>query len=113
MLLAGSFAGWILALLHLLGALSLGGDLVVGLYPFYSAAAAAGWVLGNVCVVRRRRLGAPRRLVAIYLLGPPGILYLLWCMGSSELQRLAPLVPLWGWGIYALFFLVPVTLTRR
>ena len=68
--------------------------------------------MGNVCLYRRRRLGASRRLVAIYLLGPPGLLYLFWSMGPLEQQALAPFVPIYGLGVFSVFFLVPITLTR-
>ena len=111
-LLAASFAGWIVTLVHLLGWVSLAGAHRLDFYRFFSVAAASGWLVGNLCLYRRRRLGASRRLLAIYLLGPPGLLSLLWAMGPPELQAIAPFAPLYGLGVYSLFFLVPITLTR-
>ncbi len=111
-MLAASFAGWIVTLMHLLGWVSLAGAHRLDLYRFYSVAAAGGWLTGNICLYRRRRLGASRRLLAIYLLGPPGLLYLLWAMGPLEVQAIAPLVPLYGLAVFSLFFFVPITLSR-
>ena len=111
-MVAASFAGWIMTLVHFLGWVSLARAHRLDLYHYFSVAAVGGWLVGNVCLHRRRRLGASRRLLAIYLLGPPGLLYLLWAMGPPELQAIAPLVPLYGFGVFSLFFFVPITLAR-
>jgi hypothetical protein len=105
-------ASWLGALLGQLSVLALAGSLPLGLYPFYSLAAALGWVAGNVYVHRRRRVPAPlwRRLLLIYLVGPPGILYLVREMAPAADQALAPLVPLLGFAVFGVFFAVPVTL---
>lgn len=129
-------AAWMVALLHLAGVLPLAGALPLGLYGYYAFAAVAGWLAGNVYVLRRRRLAATvpptprgraageggrrvggpatagrrdRRLLAIlYVFGPPSLVYLLWALVSSPQQRLAPLAPLWAFGVYGVFFLVPI-----
>lgn len=61
---------------------------------------------------RRRGAGSRRTLLALYLGGPPGILWLLWA-GFAAAERLAnPLAPLWALGVFAVFFLVPFSLRR-
>jgi hypothetical protein len=106
------FASWVGALLNQIGALSLPGVLDLGLYPLYSLAAALGWVLGNTYLHRRRTLyrRARRRILPLYLLAPPGVLYLLRSLAPVEQQRLAPLVPLLAFAVYVVFFLVPLSL---
>ncbi len=111
-LLAACFASWAVVLAHLMNWVALAAVHGLDFYRFYSVSAIGGWFFGNVCLYRRRRLHASRRLVAIYLLGPPGLLHLLWVMGPSDLQAIAPLVPLYGLAIYSIFFLVPLTLTK-
>lgn len=108
-------AAWLSALLGQLGVLDLAGSLRLAFYPFFSLAAAMGWVAGNVYVHRRRGLPQPlrRRLLMIWLVGPPGILYLIRGMAPAAEQAIAPLVPLLGFGVYSVFFLVPVTLAPR
>ena len=108
-------ASWLGALLAQLGVLDLAGSLPLAFYPFFSFAAALGWVGGNVYVHRRRGVAPPlgRRLLAIYLVGPPGILYLVRAMAPAAEQAVAPLVPLLGFGVYSVFFAVPVTLAPR
>jgi hypothetical protein len=111
-------AAWIVALLHLAGVVPLAGGLPLSLYGYYAFAAIAGWLAGNVYVLRRRRLaatvpvtacGRDRRLLAIlYLFGPPALVYLLWALVPAAQQRLAPLAPLWAFGVYGVFFLVPI-----
>lgn len=107
------FAGWAGALLHQWGILSLAGTLSIGLYPFFSLAAALGWVSGNVYVLRRRGLPRPmrRKVLLVYLVGPPGILFLLRSFAPAADQQVAPLVPLLGFGVFAVFFCVPVALS--
>lgn len=92
--------------------MELAGSLRLSLYALYSTAAALGWVFGNVYVSRSRgtETSLRRRLRTIYLLGPPSIVYLLRTMAPAEQQALAPLVPVYGLGVYAILFAVPVVL---
>ena len=91
-------------------------DLAPPLYPLYSAAAALGWVAGNVYVARRRRLPWLRGrwlrtfFLTSYLLAPPGAVYLWWSLHPAEVLRAAPLVPIYSFGVYAALFFVPVLL---
>lgn len=114
-LLGLCLASWLLALLHLVGLLRLAGGLDLSLYGLYSTAAAAGWVAGNVYVRRRRRLPQELRgrLLTVYLVGPPGVIYLLRAMAPAEQQMAAPLVPIYSFFVYTVLFLVPLTLTPK
>ncbi|HEX9737542.1 MAG TPA: hypothetical protein VGG06_36740 [Thermoanaerobaculia bacterium] len=116
-LLAAFSAVWLLAVLALFGILPLAGVFDLGLYRLYSVAAALGWLAGNVYLLRGRGLPAGgrgrRRLLLAYLLGPPGVLYLLRSLAPPAVQAGAPLVPLLSFAVYLLFFLVPVTLRPR
>lgn len=105
-------ACWVVVLLNLFGLLPLAGGLELTLYGLYGFAAAAGWVAGNVWVQRRRRLGWPRarHLLVVYLFGPPSLVYLLRALAPAEQIAAAPLVPLWGFFVYGIFFAVPVSL---
>ncbi len=106
-------ASWLLAILVLLRLVPVAGLLDLDLYSFYSLAAALGWVSGNVYVLRRQRLPADRyrkRLLLSYLLGPPSVLYILRALAPRAVQSAAPLVPIYAFVVYCLFFLVPVTL---
>ncbi|MCP4654432.1 MAG: hypothetical protein GY856_03325 [bacterium] len=108
-------AVWLLAVLALFGLLPISGVLNLDLYRLYSVAAILGWVGGNVYLIRLRGLHAGRwskRFLVVYLLGPPGFVYLLRAMAPLDTQQMAPLVPIFCFGVYALFFLVPVTLRR-
>ncbi len=111
-LVAFFLATWIVSLLAVLGLVDLRGSLDLALYPLYSIAAAGGWLAGNVYVVRARGIPAPlrRRIFLVYFLGPPGVLYLLRAMASLEVQRAAPLVPFYSFGVWSVFFLVQVFL---
>lgn len=106
------FACWVTAALGSLGLLGLAGALPLSLYPLYSIAAALGWISGNVFVMRSRAV--PRRLrrrvLWVYFLGPPGIVYLLRAMAPAQEQLAAPLVPIYSLGVYTALFLVPVVL---
>lgn len=51
-----------------------------------------------------------RRFLFVYLLSPPGLLYLVRSMAPEADQAAAPFVPLYALCVYGLFFLVPVTL---
>ena len=106
---------WLITILALFGLLPLAGLLGLDLYSFYSIAAALGWVAGNVYVQRVRKLPGPRwrkRLLLAYLLGPAGVVYLLRALAPFADQQAAPLVPIYGFGVYIIFFLVPVTLRQ-
>jgi hypothetical protein len=113
-LVAFFLATWVVALLALVGLVDLAGSLELGLYPLYSTAAASGWIAGNLYVARSggvaRRLR--RRILLVYFLGPPGLVYLLRAMATEAVQQSAPLVPLFAFGVFAVLFLVPVLLPR-
>ncbi len=111
-LVALFFASWLGALVHQLQWISLSGALSLGLYPLFSLAAFLGWSFGNVYLLRRRGLDRRfrGRLLLLYWIGPPGILYLLWSMNPQSVQEAAPLVPLLGLGVSSIFFLVPLSL---
>lgn len=106
------FACWSLALLYFVGLIPLAGTLEISLYGLYGLAAAAGWLSGNFYIHRSSKLprALRRRLLVVYLLGPPGILYLLWAMAPPADQLAAPFVPLYAFGVFVIFFLVPVLL---
>lgn len=111
-----SLVGWATALAAGVGLIPLAGRLPSGLYPLYGIAAALGWLAGNLYVTRRR--GFPhrrlrRRLLVTYLLGPPGLLFLLRALDTERAQMAAPLAATWALGVYAIFFAVPVTLRPR
>lgn len=107
-------AAWTVDLLALLGLVRLAGSLDLGLYPFFSLAAAIGWIAGNIYVPRARRLPPELRRASllVYYLGPPGVLYLIREMASEEAQRQGPLVPVYAFAVFTVFFLVPVVLRR-
>lgn len=107
-----AFVCWLFGLLAYVGLLPLAGTLDLELTAFFAVAAALGWVAGNIYVQRSRGLSSHhrRRLVPIYLLGPPGLLFLLRTMASTVLQAAAPLAPIYGLFVYAVLFLVPVSL---
>ena len=106
-------ACWAVALAHYGGVISLAGRLPLSLYALYSTAVASGWLFGNVYARRRARLPPPfkRRVLLLYYLGPPGILYLLRALAPARDQLAAPLVPLLALGVYTVLFLVPLTIT--
>lgn len=99
---------WIAAWL-VQGVLATDGPLALDLYRFYSVGAVLGWVTGNVYVLRRRTSDARWRLLMLYLFGPPASLFLLRAMAPSAMKAAAPLVPVYGFVVYVIFFLVPVT----
>lgn len=106
------FASWSMAALAALGLVDLAGTLDLSLYPLYSIAAALGWLSGNVYVLRSRSVPQHlrRRVWLVWFLGPPGIVYLLRALAPAPEQALAPLVPLYAFGVFAVLFLVPVVL---
>jgi len=103
---------WGVGVVALLGGLSLAGSLDLSLYAFYSLAAATGWLSGNVYLLRSRGFPSDfrRRLLLVYLVGPPGLLLLVRMMASREAQLAAPIVPSYAMLVCVIFFLVPVTL---
>jgi hypothetical protein len=104
---------WAVALAALVGILPTDGLLNLSFYQLYGVAAFLGWLSGNVFVHRSKK--TPKqlrsRLLLIYLLGPPGLIYLLRSLAETEVQAQAPLAAVYACGVYVVFFLVPVTLT--
>lgn len=113
-LLGAFLALWTVALAALVGVLPTAGLLNLSLYQLYGVAAFLGWLAGNVYVHRTKRLLKPlrRRILLIYLFGPPGSIYLLRSLASLEVQATAPFAAIYGCGVYFIFFLVPITLRR-
>ena len=105
---------WTVALLAYVRLLPAAGLLDLSLYQLYGISAAAGWLFGNVHVARSRQFPRPmrRRVLLIYLLGPPAAIYLIRSLASLEVQAAAPLAAVYGCAVYLVFFLVPVTLKR-
>ena len=114
-ILLGLFVvAWCLALLSVATGLPLAGLAPLSLYQLYGVAAAAGWLGGNLYVQRAGKLPPVirRRVLLIYLLGPPSVVYLLRTMAPAEEQAAAPLAGLWAFGVLTIFFMVPVSLRR-
>lgn len=113
-LVLASVLCWGAALVGSLGFLPFAGVFSLSLYPYFGVAALAGWLAGNVYVVRRRRLGEllGGRLLIVWLLGPPGGLFFLRTLAGEALQQAAPLVPVYACGVYGVLFAVPVTFSR-
>ena len=109
--LALFLACWLVSALAWTGLIDLSGMLEMALYPLYTVAAVVGWLSGNVYVHRSTRVGTTLRplLLIVYFLGPLGVLYLLHAMATAEARAAAPFVPLWSFGVFSIFFLVPVT----
>ena len=106
------FVCWLAALAAFGGLLPLAGLLDLGLYQYYGLAAFLGWLSGNVYLQRSRWVPKPLRLrlMLIYLLGTPGLLYLVRALAPLTTQALAPMAPVYATGVFAILFLVPVTL---
>ena len=111
-LLGVFLAVWTVALASILGLLPTAGLFDLSLYQLYGVAAALGWLAGNVYVTRGRRVPKllRRRLLLVYLLGPPGIIYLLRSLASMVTQAQAPFAAIYACGVFFVLFLVPVTL---
>lgn len=110
-LLAFCVACGLVATLGFVGVLDVAGTLELRLYPLFGAVAAAGWLAGNVFVVRAYRQGVSKRLLLpVYLVGPLAVIQLAWAMAPAEWQRGAPLLFLLACAVYILFFLVPWSL---
>lgn len=109
-----AFLCWLIGLLAWIGLLPLAGSVDLELRVLFAVAAGLGWLAGNVYVQRSRGLSAAARprLLMIYLLGPPGMLFLVRSMASAEVQAAAPLAPLYASGVYAVLYFVPVSLRR-
>ena len=102
-------ACWTVVLLERLGVVALAGNLPLGLYPFYSLAAALGWASG-ISFARLRRFAEGRARFRVFLfctLGPTGILFLVRAMAPAVEQEAAPLVPYLAFGVFGALFLVP------
>lgn len=111
LILLGLFlACWLVYLLAVFRLVAPEGTLDLGFYPYYSIAVAAGWGAGNFYVYRSRDLDAEsqsrRRLLAGYFLAPLGLILLLKAMMPIEFQRGAPLVGLYAFCVYCIFFVV-------
>ena len=111
-LLALFLACWLLEIGVFLGWVRFDGSLPLTLYPYYGAAMSLGWLFGLLCVGRTGDMERTptRRFVLFYFVGPIGFLFLLRDMATIEAQRAAPFVPLWGLGVYAIFFITAVIL---
>ena len=120
-LLAFFLAIWLVAILAGLGLLPLAGTLHLDLYRLYSIAAVLGWVAGNIYVSRAQNLegSSPeqaagqrfrKRLLLSYLIQPQSCVYSLRTLAPFEAQQAAPMVPVYAFGVYSLFFMVPLTL---
>lgn len=109
------FACWLLAVLHHLGLVPPFAQIHLSLYQLYAVAAVLGWVSGNVHVHRRRLLPPEhrKRAAALWLVGPQGIPALLRALAPLESQAAAPVVPLYAFGVGAVFFCVPLVFGRR
>lgn len=108
-------ACWLVYLLAALRIVSPEGTLDLGgFYPYYALAAAFGWGAGNLYVYRSRDLApdspARRRHLAGYFLAPLGLILLLKAMTPVAFQRGAPLVGLYAFGVFSIFFGVAVKL---
>ncbi len=120
-LLAVFSAIWLLTILAGLGVVPLACTLNRALYRLYSIAAVLGWVSGNIYVQRSQSLAGTttdrpdgrrfrKRLLLSYLIGPPSIVYFLRALAPYAIQQAAPVVPIYSFCVYGLFFLVPLTL---
>jgi hypothetical protein len=110
-LLAFCLACGLAATLGFVGVLDLASTIELRLYPLFGSVAVAGWLAGNVFVLRTYRQGVSvRLLLPVYLVGPLAVVQLLWAMAPAEWQRGAPLVFLLACAVYCVFFLVPWSL---
>lgn len=114
-LLGLCLAGWVVALLYGARWLPVGDGFHLPLYSLFALAAALGWGSGFVFAWRRRDLERPLRvrLFLVWFLLPPGLLFGLRALAPLVEQNAAPLVPLWSFAVFAVFFAVPATLIRR
>lgn len=113
----GAFlAAWLVAVVWAAGWLESPG-LRLTLYGLFGFAAAFGWVMGNVAMLRERTLSeAPFgrwRRRGLYLAVPAGVVALVRAAMASDLRAEAPLAGLLALAIYAVFYFVPVSLRPR
>jgi hypothetical protein len=102
---------WLVALAVLALGRTLNSPLPISLYHLYGLAVFGGWLSGNVYVQRTARVPRDERLrsLLVYLLGPPGLLFLTHALSAYQSQVRVPLAPLYALGIYFVFFMVPVS----
>jgi hypothetical protein len=110
-------ATWVAAIVYLAGWLEPP-RLALTLQALFTFAAAFGWVVGNLGMLRQRAAKdepprSRRRRLALYLAVPAGLLALVRAMMPLELRAAAPLAGLYAFAIYAIFFFVPVLLRPR
>ena len=78
-------------------------------------------MVGNIYVSRTQRFtgvppqrsegqGVSKRLLLSYLIQPHSCVYFLRTLAPFEVQQAAPMVPVYSFCVYSLFFLVPLTL---
>jgi hypothetical protein len=87
-------------------------SLPINLYHLYGLAAFGGWLSGNVYVHRTKRTPKRQRTrtFLVYLMGPPGLLFLL--HAATQIRANVPLAPVYALGVYVVFFMVPVSFRR-
>lgn len=109
-LAALSLACWLVSIAVFFGLLRIDGSAPLGFYGLYSIAASLGWLFGNIYVQRTRKMEKPARrpFALLYFFGPLGIVYLLRSMEPLDFQKAAPLVLLYAWCVYGIFFSVPI-----
>jgi hypothetical protein len=109
-LLAFFLACWAVSLAVFFHLLRIDGSAPLGFYGLYGIAASLGWLFGNIYVQRTRKMEKPARrpFWVVYFFGPLGIVYLLRCMEPLAFQRAAPLVLLYAWAVFSIFFAVPI-----
>ncbi|MEL7058592.1 MAG: hypothetical protein AAGN46_01060 [Acidobacteriota bacterium] len=114
-LLAAWSVVWVVAIFALVGWIPLAGALPLSLYQLYAAASVLGWIAGNLYLLRKRSIplaALQRRMLSLYLLGPPSALFLVRGMAPRQDQLEAPLVPLFAFLVYLVFFAVPLSFGR-
>jgi hypothetical protein len=115
-ILVGLFgASWLVGLACALGFVPSWPGHSLSHYGLFGTAAALGWLAGNVYVrrARGRQRSSARLFLVVYLFGPPGIVYFLWALGPGEARAAAPLIPIYSFLVFGVFFLVPVLLPPR
>ncbi len=108
-------AAWTLAALASFGVVDLAGLVQLQLRPYFAIAGGVGWLCGNVYRARRRGYqlrSSHRALAALYLGGPPSLLWLLFALAPRELQTQIPLAPLLALAVMGIFFAVPLVVGR-
>ena len=105
---------WLAAIVSTVSGFLLAGTLPPNLYALYGLAAFTGWIGGNAYVHRTASLPKTlrRRMLIVYLVGPLGLLYFLNTLLPDLARQLAPLAPVYAFGVSVVFFLVPVTFKR-